>query len=323
MAADLHRGDLHEPEAPHGAVGVRLPRIAPGGEAMSEVLRGGEPLDVAKPDDEDERLWSVTTVLGVLDRPALMYWAAEQTALAAVHHVDAWRSIEESSGTQEAVKWLTGARFRAPKGERTAAELGTAVHKACEEYALTGVAPEVDGEVRPYFEQWDRWLQEFTPSYVAAELTVYSPTYGVAGTLDGIFTLADGTTTVFDLKTSKKALTKAGKPTPIYPETALQLAGYAHAEFAALWRPRRFESFRRRYYALSRAERDQAVPVPAVDGGLGIKITPESCIAYPVRCDEEIYEAFLWCLEVARWTFEISKTVIGEPLLAPGAEVAA
>jgi hypothetical protein len=83
---------------------------------------------------------------------------------------------------------------------------------------------------------------------------------------------------------------------------------------AAVWRPRRMEQYRRRYYLLGQAEREMAVPVPEVDTGLVIHITPDHCDAYPVECGPDIFEAFLFVQEAARWSFQTSKTVIGRPL---------
>lgn len=57
-----------------------------------------------------------------------------------------------------------------------------------------------------------------------------------------------------------------------------------------------------------------AVPVPEVDTGLVIHITPDHCDAYPVECGPDIFEAFLFVQEAARWQFQTSKTVIGRPL---------
>lgn len=274
---------------------------------------GPAPLDVQKPDPDDSRYWSVTTLIGVLDKPALTYWAAEEAAKCAVAHVDTWKSIEQASGTAEAIKWISGARFRPPKGQRTAADLGTAIHAACEEYVLSGIKPAVDAEVQPYLDRYDEWLQLFQPEILGSEVTVFSDSYGYAGTCDG-FMAIDGVPLIFDLKTARKPYTKQGKPTPAYPEVALQLAAYRHADFAAVWRPRRFEVARRRYYAVGPTERAMAIEVPKVDGGLAIKITSEHCIAYPVQCDEPVFDAFLWCVETARWTFELSNRVIGQPL---------
>ena len=60
-----------------------------------------------------------------------------------------------------------------------------------------------------------------------------------------------------------------------------------------------------------------AVPVPEVDGGLCIHVTPMHCHAYPVACGPAVHEAFLYCLEAARWSFETSKAVIGPRLVHP------
>jgi len=282
-------------------------------EATSTALKIFEEVDVARPLADDLRLWSITTILGVLDKPALQYWSATETAKAAVRAAKSLGQRVDEEGPDAVVDWLSGARFRQPQGQRSAAQLGTDVHAALEELALTGIMPEVDDEVRPFVEQFDRWAQIWQPEYMAAEMTVYSPTYGYAGTADGIMKIA-GSVVNFDYKTSRKSHDKKGKPTGPYPEVGLQIAAARYAEFAAGWRPRRFEEFRRRYYLLGEAERELALPVPKVDGGIVIHITPEHCTAFPVRCDEEMHRYFLYILEAARFNFNVAKTVIGAPL---------
>jgi hypothetical protein len=274
----------------------------------------GQPaLDGQKPADDDERHWSVTTILGCLKAEGLLYWTAEEAAKAAVNSAASLQSRIEEEGREAVIKWLRDARFRRAKGERTAAELGTEVHAACEAYALTGQRPDVDAEVQPFLDQFDRWAQEFQPVYQAAEVTVYSPSYGYAGTCDAFLTVG-GVRCIVDYKSSRKSFDNRGNPTTPYPEVALQLAAYRHAELAAVWRPRRMEQYRRRYYLLGQAEREMAVPVPEVDTGLVIHITPDHCDAYPVECGPDIFEAFLFVQEAARWQFQTSKTVIGRPL---------
>lgn len=282
----------------------------------------GQPaLDGQKPADDDERHWSVTTILGCLKAEGLLYWTAEEAAKAAVNSAASLQARIEEEGRQAVIKWLRDARFRRAKGERTAAELGTEVHAACESYALTGQRPDVDAEVQPFLDQFDRWAQEFQPVYQAAEVTVYSPSYGYAGTCDAFLTVG-GVRCIVDYKSSRKSFDNRGNPTTPYPEVALQLAAYRHAELAAVWRPRRMEQYRRRYYLLGAAEREMAVPVPEVDTGLVIHITPDHCDAYPVECGPDIFEAFLFIQEAARWQFQTSKTVIGRPL-EPAKESAA
>lgn len=275
---------------------------------------GQEVEEVKGPEADDLTLWSVTTVIGALDKPALIYWSAEETAKAAVAAVKSLPARIDEDGPDETVKWLTGARFRTPRGQRTAAQLGTDVHAACEEYALTGIRPDVDAEVRPFLDQFDTWLNTFQPSYQATEVCVYHPTFGYAGQSDAFLTI-DGVRFIVDYKTSRKTFDKQNRLRTPYPEqVALQLAAYAHAELAAVWRPRRMEKFRRRYYLLGPAEREAAVPVPEVDAGLAIQITPESCVAYPITISEPVFEAFLHVQESARWVNETSKKVMGPAL---------
>jgi ATP-dependent exoDNAse (exonuclease V) beta subunit len=301
---------------------------------------GQEPIEVDKPEADDVSLWSVTTIIGALDKPALMYWAAQQTAEAAIDSHGTWQAMVEESGRDEAAKWLRDARFRSPKTKLSAADLGTATHKVCETYALTGTRPDRDfitelvtqkggrqldvksevDTVDKMLNQFDGWLQRFTPSYQATEVTVYSPTYGYAGQADGFLTI-DGVRFLIDYKTTRDPYDSRGKLKTPYPEqVALQLSAYRHAEHAAVWRPRRFEKFRRRYYLLSATERELAVPVPEVDTGLVIQLSPESCESYPIRCDEEVHTAFLYVLEAFRWLQETSKTVMRDPLTPTGAE---
>jgi hypothetical protein len=308
---------------------------------------GQEALDVTSADADDLIMWSVTTIIGALDKPALMYWTGEMTAIAAIGQQATWRGMLTDCDTDcthssarecAAVKWLRDARFRRPKDLLSATDLGTAVHALCEEYALTGARPDADrigAEVRTHggpgvkvalevpvlstmLDRFDEWLQRFTPSYQATEVAVYSPTYGYAGQADAFMTV-DGFRAIADYKSTREPRDAQGKPKTPYPEVSPQLAAYRYAEHAAVWRPRRTAKFRRRYYLLSPAERAMAEPVPEVDGGLCIHITPESCEAFPVRCDRSVHQQFLFIQEAARFQFETSKNVIGQPLVPGGA----
>lgn len=281
------------------------------------------PVDVDRADDNDHQLWSVTTILGAIDKPAITYWACEKTAVAAVTRYQTWQGMladddpdcaHTDAQTCEAVKWLRDARWRREPGEKSDTEMGTEVHAACEEYVLTGARPQVSADVEPYLQQFEEWCQRTQPAYSAAEVTVYSPTYGYAGTTDAFMTVG-GVPVIADYKTSRKPVDSRGNRKTPYPEVALQLAAYANAEFAAAWRPRRYEKWRRRYYLLSEHERANAVPIPDVDAGLAILITPEFCDAWIVDISDRVHTTFLYCLEMHRWAQETSRVVIApDPL---------
>lgn len=286
----------------------------------------GQPaLENSQPQPDDLQLWSVTTIIDTLAKPALMYWAAEQSALAAVHSEATWKGMiaddepdcrHVDAKSCPAVKYLRDARFRKPKGLRTATELGELVHKACEQYALTGTKPEVDADVVPFLDQFDAWLDRFGPSYQATEVAVFHPELGYAGQADAFLTI-DGVRYIADYKSTLSAEDAQGNPTKPYPEqVGLQLAAYRHARYAAVWRPRRAEKMRRRYYLLGPDEQAMAVPVPEVDTGLVIHITPESCEGFPIVCDEDVFEAYLAVQDAARWVQQTSRTVMSAPLVS-------
>lgn len=288
------------------------------------VPRVGGILDDQDTRPDDLRLWSVSTILNVLDKPALQYWAAREAARYALSAEEVWRPIQQRHGDAEAVKYIAAARFRPPHGQLLeSAELGTEVHRACQHYALFGQRPDdVHAEAVPFLDQFDRWLQRFQPTYEAAEVTVYSPTYGYAGTLDTIFTIpeqadADPIRLLNDYKTSREALDGKGKPKTPYSETVLQLAGYRFAERAAVWQARRMTAFKRRYYLLDPGEVALSVPVPEVDGASCLLITPASCELFPMRADRRAFDAFLYTLEVARYQLQDFRGNVGQPMVPP------
>lgn len=304
---------------------------------------GLEPIEKADQQADDIICQSVTSIIGALEKPALLYWSAEMTAAAAVGQQSTWRGMldedcdtdcrHDSARDCAAIKWLRDARFRRPKDLLSSTDLGTAIHTLCEEYALSGTRPDADRVAAVVREQggrtvkvdreapvlsamldrFDEWLQRATPSYQATEVAVYSPTYGYAGTCDGFLTIGDFRA-IIDYKSSREPRDGYGKPKTPYPEVSLQLAAYRHAEMAAVWRPRRTEKFRRRVYLLSPEEQALAVPVPEVDGGLVIHLTTESCEAFPVRCDEQAHESFLYVQEAFRWLKDLAPVSVGEPL---------
>lgn len=307
---------------------------------LAERRMGQEAIDQDKAADDDQQFWSVTTLIGVMDKPALIWWSADQTARAAIDNADLLSDRIRVEGEEEVYQWLRRARFRSPRGQLSAADLGTSFHESANRYALSGVRPDPEeiaaivqtqpsapraaaavrseaAVVGVFLDRFDEWLQRFSPSYQAAEVVVYHTGYGYAGQADAFLTVA-GQRFIVDYKTSREPRDSKGNPKTPYPEqVGLQLAAYRWAEFAAVWRPRRTEYFRRRYYLLSPLERDMAVPVPEVDGGLCFQVTTESCEAFPIRCDEEVWRSFLHTTELFRWVNQTSKVAMGPPLEVP------
>ena len=279
----------------------------------------------AKPAADDLRLWSVTTILKAFgDSQGLIEWSAGAVADTAINNQKTWQAILDDSGPDEARKYLIDSRYRPAKGERSATKLGTAVHAAIEQFVVTGRPPQpgdqlggdlgvMDDEIGPYLAAFNLFLDRFQPQYTAAEMTVYHPDYGYAGTLDGIASV-QGQRVVIDYKTSKTSWDGKGNRKGPWKTVALQTAAYRHAQFAAIWKARRFEQYSRRYYLLNQDERDRAVPMPETDGGLCVFLTPDHCDIYPVDTSENTFERFLYCIESARTDYQLSKGWIGAPL---------
>lgn len=280
----------------------------------------GEEPELTKESPDDIRMWSVTTLISALDRPALLPWAVNRTAEAAVDS-DTWRYLLENEGRDAALRWLKNARFRTGKNQRSATELGTAVHRALEHKILHGRFRDEDKndlELKPFLRQLNDFLRQFRPKFLGSEITLYAPSFNYAGTCDGFLEL-DGVKYIFDLKTSREPYDSKGQPKKPYPEAALQLSAYRYSELAAVWRARQAEVFRRRYYLLSDTERALAVPVPEVDHGLVLMVTPDFYSVHPVDCGPDVFEAFLAVVDSARFVFDIGQNVIGNALITPTA----
>jgi hypothetical protein len=176
-------------------------------------------VDVAEAGEHDQHFFSVTSILKALSSPALEYWAIKQTAMAAIDSQATWNAMLDDQGRIETIKWLCGARWRRPKLELGADQLGTVVHRVCEHYALSGEKPSrewvedlvrahaaptvrIDSEVNTVgqmLNQFDSWLARFQPEYTAAEMPVFNEQFGYAGSLDAILTIG-GTKLLTDYK---------------------------------------------------------------------------------------------------------------------------
>ena len=146
---------------------------------------------LTKPEAEDTRLWSITTIIGVVKSSAIDYWSRQQVAKAAIAIRRSLDTRVEEDGEDVVEKFLMDAPFRKPKDQRSATQLGTDFHAVAEDIAITGRSPSLDpnDELVPMVGQFLKWLDRAQPEFLAAEMPVYNLTYGYAGTADGIMRL--------------------------------------------------------------------------------------------------------------------------------------
>jgi hypothetical protein len=155
---------------------------------------------------------SVTTALGVLDKPALVPWAINQ-AIEAIRPAIA-PYAEHSESYLEEVYARASKAHREKKSE--AAKRGTEVHAI-----LQGAEPatlQLDPSSVSKVEQGLAWLKENNVTFRSIERPIYSRRHRYSGRYDGIADIA-GVLTLLDWKTGKG----------IYPEFQLQTAAYVHA----------------------------------------------------------------------------------------------
>lgn len=221
---------------------------------------------------------SVTTVLGVLDKPALPRWAAKVVAEFAAANKDSWVNLP----TDAAVDLLKGSPWRT---RDRAAEAGTNAHEYCE--ALLRGEVSIDSPFDPpglgeAARNLRGILKAVKPTPLSIEGTVWSHQYGYAGSFDGIH-IIDGKVTLVDLKTS----------TGVYPDYSIQLAAYKYAD--VILKPDGSE-----------------VMVPIIEA-CQIWHAPKEGSWSVVDMDvtEAEFKVFTAALEVFKWKNERSKQVMG------------
>lgn len=177
---------------------------------------------------------SVTTILGVIGKPALIKWA-ENTTKAAVMGAAADLYVDLTKiGPLTRAGFVTSLESRLGKQRQTeremqkAAEIGSQAH-ALIEWTLrrqlgqaVGPRPATTGPAEWAFMACEDWMKAVNLEPVHIEQTVWSETYGYAGTLDLVCRIdtPDGRRTVLlDWKTGKS----------VYHEAFLQNAAYQYA----------------------------------------------------------------------------------------------
>jgi hypothetical protein len=220
---------------------------------------------------------SVTTAIKSLDKPALVPWAAKMAAEYAVQNWDLLSPL----GDEERIDLIKGAHRRS---SGKAADLGTAVHDACDHWVRNEPMPSWEKGVEPFMEQFVDFLEKRRPEFVRTEVTVWNRTYGYAGTFDWLAYIG-GRLTLGDHKTGKG----------VYPEVGLQLTALAHAEF--ILSPDGIEE-----------------PLPEVELFGALHLRPRSWALIPVQRSEETWRAFLAALELTRWTRETAPNILGPRL---------
>jgi len=158
---------------------------------------------------DGKRLTGVTTILGVIAKPALIGWAANKAVDYIKDH------IYDNDIDAMVTKILPEARKAHTKIKDTAADYGTHVHDQIENYCkgkkVVSINEQVDKSVQSFID----WFERQNAKVIESEKRLYSKEHWYAGTVDLVLEI-DGKHWIADIKTSNG----------IYNTYFLQMAGY-------------------------------------------------------------------------------------------------
>lgn len=247
---------------------------------IQTVSRGGSRFYV-NPVTQD-KVPGVTSILSMLPKPFLQHWAAKVVAEFAVDNFGAYSALVMNGQRQAAIDVLKGAPRRYTS-ER--ADIGSEVHDIYDRLSRGEQVGRVSADAEPYIRHFDQFVKDFDPKFLMNEETVFSDAHRYAGSFDWIAEIG-GEIVVGDWKTTKST----------YPEVALQLSAYRHADY------------------VQRPDGERA-PLPKVTGGAVFHVSPDHYELIPARCDEQVFEVFLALRNVVfEWDKELSKQVLGKAL---------
>lgn len=270
----------------------------------------------------------VSTVLDVVNKPALKPWAAGVTAdatYAELPRVVASYRIRACGNTRNRCEHDWRVRCDAcacgdckecvhaslknrhwVESQRRSDE-GTRVHALIKEWVLSGgVMPGHDDDLTPYVAQFRQFVADYglTPdSWEMAESTILNHTDGWGGTLDGQVRFHWGRTELADdlcarighvgsdVVVTLDAKTREGEGAALYVDHALQLAPYRRGEVLLL--------------------RDGTEhPLPPTDGAAILQVRPDGYTLRPVLADDATYGAFLKLLGFWQWMDEVGEKAV-------------
>ncbi len=237
----------------------------------------------------------VTTALSNgFPKPALVHWAASTIAEFVIDLLDrdadsgefsASRLIEELRQVNEGRSKPTTLRGAFPRvglakvlggvhwdARDEAANRGTEVHDLAAKLA-DGEGVEVPDELAGHVESYLQFLEDWQPTDATVEFVVVNRRWGYMGTADMMATIEPFGRVLLDVKTSRSG---------IFPETTLQLAGYANAET---------------YLDGDGAE----FPVPEFDAYFGLWVRADGYDLIPLDVTDLEFRIFLYAKAIGEW----------------------
>jgi hypothetical protein len=226
----------------------------------------------------------VTTLIGDgVPKPALINWAANVTAAAAV---DNWATLGELPPSERLDK-LKKARWETLD---IAGKRGTEVHALAEKLAHNEEV-DVPEELAGHVESAVKFLDEWQIETLLTETVIASRKWMYCGTFDLLAKLPDGRIALCDWKTTRSG---------IFGEVGLQLAAYANADAY-----------------LDADQVEHAMADLHIDCGLAIWIRADGYDVYEVDITEKTFKTFQHVAWLARRLKTLREDAISPALDRP------
>jgi hypothetical protein len=244
---------------------------------VNTIMRGGSRFYVSP--EDGHKVPGVTSIVGMLPKGFLKFWAAKSVAEAAVDCLPEVVGLALKAGKASAVDYLK----RAPDRDTAqAAENGTAAHDIFETLAKGEDPGRVHPDLQPYADHFREFLSVVKPTIVHTEQTVWSQTHDYAGSFDA-FGIIDDLPVWLDWKTTRSG---------VHEEVAVQLSAYANAEFII-------------------AADGTKTDMPKGDAGAVLHVRPEGWKLVPVNIGPAVFDVFLALRRVFTWDHEGKRSVLG------------
>lgn len=161
-----------------------------------------------------QRVPGVTSISGLHDKSNyLVPWAMKFVAQAAV---DYWDELVNLNDPDARYHFLMAKANLAKDDGRNE---GSLAHNTIEQL-LAGQQVEIADEIKPRIDGWKTWVDRWVAEWLEVEATVWSHTFGYAGTMDALVRLKDGRVAMVDYKTGKD----------VHFDAALQLTALKNAD---------------------------------------------------------------------------------------------
>lgn len=226
---------------------------------------------------------SITSVISVIDKPALKFWAAKMCAqhvvdnlaeLVALPRDDLFKAVRSAP-------WSSSSK---------SANDGDVVHDAIDAHIKGQAATRPNGAsltATRMFQSFLTFERTYQPQWVESEFTVWSDRYGYAGTADWMAKIGSWLV-LGDTKTGNR----------VYPEVGLQLSALAYADYILY-------------------PDGTQKPIPVFDRFAVLHVRPTFTRLHPVNRIDKCWEAFKAARLVKDWKDNSSESIIGDaPKLA-------